>query len=472
MGSQFKRLKRYNAGWNVIRAAVLAAAVVLLLAGILLVAQKLRLFEGGIVPYIVAVVIGLVAGTLAWMSMRRSDLRLAEVIDEEHAMRERVQTMIAYQNEDSAMLQMQREDTERRLAEVKRAGVKAWSVGANVAALALAFAVFMTGLIMPAKAVEVPDERPTQPTEPNYEASPWQKSALEDLIEHVEDSEMVDSVKLPMVESLTQLRQMLDETVKVSVVRAKVIENMVQAYALTDAANSQDDMHKVLNMMSHKVGAYLCYCLGNLALDDFDEKMDMAEAILKGDLGAATSISEEILVVLQYSEYDNTDALYAAVEAFAAKMAEVGAAHSANNLVDARNFTGEAVYDLRTSAALALQQQWLNKEEAMYVVKTLAEIFSISSKEMPGDPDQEYELDTSEPPPEVEGSQGTGEMQYPSDDKVYDYKNNAHVIYHQIMDEYYKAMTNDAMDGKYSDEIEAFLRKYFGNLQTNNDEED
>ena len=72
----------------------------------------------------------------------------------------------------------------------------------------------------------------------------------------------------------------------------------------------------------------------------------------------------------------------------------------------------------------------------------------------------------------MEGAQGSGQMQYPSDDKVFDYENNLHVIYHEILDAYYKAMTNDAMDGKFSEEIEKFLREYFASLQTNKDDEE
>ena len=475
MGSQFKRLKRYNATWNLIRAVVLAVATALLLAGILLVLHKLRIVQVGVVFYILAVAAGGAAGVAAWLLMRRSDLHLAEVIDQEHAMRERVQTMIAYRNEDSAMLQMQREDTERRLTEVKRAGVRAWNVGVHAGALALAFVVFMTGLIMPAKAVQTDPGTKPQATEPIYEASPWQKAALEDLIEHVEASQMTDAVKTPVAASLTELRQLLDTPAKVSVVHAKIISAMQQAYTLTDEANSNDDMHKVLSLMSHKVKAYLSYCLGNLALEDYDEKMDMAQSILMNEiqLGEAnlTAMGQEIQAVLQFSDYDSTDSLYAAVEAFGNEITAAGAAQDKSNIVDAKQLTGEAIYNLRTNAALALNQQWLTKEEALYVVKTLAEIFSISGDEIPGDPDREYELDTSEPPPDTGGSQGTGEMQYPSDDKVFDYENNTHVPYPEILKEYLQNMTNDAMDGKFSDEIEAFLRKYFGNLQTNNDED-
>lgn len=472
MGSEFKRLRRFNGLWTTIRALTFAVSAFMLLEGIFLLLGKMQILQLGLLGAVISLAAAAAVGALAFLMIRKSDLRLAEKIDSEQKMRERVQTMVAYRDDEGAVAQLQRADTEQRLKAVRKVGIKFYGIVLHSVMLAVAFCVFAVGMVLPAKAVAGPTTPSTQPTEADYVASEWQKAALEELIEHVDDSEMVEDVKTTMVTGLTQLRQMLDVPTKVSVVRSTVIKNMNDAYTLVDEANSNDDIHKVLSMMSHKVKAYLCYCLGNLLLEDYDEKMDMAETILKSDSAAAASIAAEITAVLKYSDYDNTDALYAAVEAFGFKMAEAGVASEANDLVGTRNLIGEAIYDLRSNASLALTQQWLNKEEAMYIVKTLSEIFAISDKEMPGDPDQEYPLDTSEPPPEVEGSQGTGEMQYPSDDKVYDYKNHAHVIYHQIMDEYYKAMTNDAMDGKFSDEVEAFLRKYFGNLQTDNDEED
>ena len=41
---------------------------------------------------------------------------------------------------------------------------------------------------------------------------------------------------MPMVDNLTQLRQLLDTPVRVSQVQAKVVENMALAFALTNEA--------------------------------------------------------------------------------------------------------------------------------------------------------------------------------------------------------------------------------------------
>lgn len=441
----------------------------LLLAGVFLLLDKLRLLQLGAIGFVIGAVGGVAVGIVMLLVLRKTDLHLAEKIDREQKMRERVQTMVAYQDDDGAVVQLQRQDTEERLKQVRSVGMHPHNIVMHAAVFVVAFAVFMVGLILPAKAVAGPTVPPTQPTEPLYEASPWQKAALDELIEHVQDSAMVDAVKAPVAEELTQLRQLLDTPVRVSVVRANVIEAMSNAYRITDENNSHDDMHQVLSLMSHKMRAYLCYCLGNLALEDYDEKMDMAQALLQNDLnsGVATfsGVGAEVLAALKMFEFDTEDALYLAVQTFGNEMTAAGAAQDQNNVVDSKRLMGEAIYNLRVNAEAALNQQWLNKEEALYVVKTLAEIFAISPNETPRDPDREYPLDTSETPPDVGGGGGDGIMEYPSDDKVYDYKNNQHVAYFEILQEYYDAMANDAMDGKFDPELEEFIRKYFGNLQ-------
>lgn len=473
MGNEFQRLKRQNGTWVLIRALGFGLAGFLLSAGVMLLGQKMRLLQTGVVGYILCLLVAVAVAAAAYFLLRRSDMRLAEKIDKEQKLRERVQTMVAYQNDDGPVAQLQRQDTENRLKQVRGVGVNACNLAAQVAVLAVSFVVFMVGIILPAEAVqEGPATQPT-PTEPFYEASEWQKAALEELIEHVGQSQMEQTLQMPIVDNLTQLRQLLDTPVRVSQVQVKVVESMALAYALTNEANSHDDMHKVLSMMGQEVGAYLSYCLGNLTVENFDEMMAMAEALLKqNNYENLGKIAAEVVTVLTYSEYDSEDALYAAVETFGQELTAAAQALENKNLVDARRLTGEAIYNLRSGAALALEQQRLNKEETLYVVNTLAEIFSISGSLIPKDPDRTYELDTSEPPPEMEGAQGSGQMQYPSDDKVFDYENNLHVIYHEILDAYYKAMTNDAMDGKFSEEIEKFLREYFASLQTNKDDEE
>ena len=144
MGTEFLRLKRKHTVWRVLRMVMTALAAGMLVAGAMLVFFKLTSTNGQLLLCLgaggAAVV---VTAVLVWLAMRRSDLRSAEQIDREHQLKERVQTMIAFRNEESAMLQMQREDTESKLKEVKSYGVHAGGVVAHIGALVLAVAVLI-----------------------------------------------------------------------------------------------------------------------------------------------------------------------------------------------------------------------------------------------------------------------------------------------------------------------------------------
>ena len=59
MGSEFKRLRRYNATWTLIRAVILGASVFLLTSGIFLLLDKLEIVRLGVVGFLVGLVAGL-----------------------------------------------------------------------------------------------------------------------------------------------------------------------------------------------------------------------------------------------------------------------------------------------------------------------------------------------------------------------------------------------------------------------------
>ena len=111
MGTQFKRLKQYNATWTVVRALAFGVSAFLLLSGVFLLLDKLRLLQLGAISFVIGAAGGIAVGIAMLLILRKTDLRLAEKIDREQKLRERVQTMVAYQEDDGAVVQLQRQDT-------------------------------------------------------------------------------------------------------------------------------------------------------------------------------------------------------------------------------------------------------------------------------------------------------------------------------------------------------------------------
>lgn len=466
MGKEFGRLKRYNATWTMLRALALGIAIVLLLAGLALVLDKLHVVEGNIVFYIIAAAAGVAIGAAYWLLQRRNDLRLAEKIDEEHHLRERVQTMVEFRDQETAMLQVQREDTEARLKAVRGFGQKKLTLAAHFAALAVAFAVFMVGVMLPVQAVP----QPPKPTEPPFEASEWQKAALVELIAHVEASDMIATAKEPVIAELWELRDALDTKLTTKNVQALVIEVIRFTYATTDTVNSNDDIHDIiLRKVDHDQADELAYALG--AINNKGREADIAtigtelakEEMLPSIKGLAIMLTD----ALSISVFDGTDPLYAAVASFAAQLHLVGDAESAEDLEKAQNLLGTAINELKNDANIALTQQDLTKDECMHVVDELCKIFAIPANMRPSDPDEDYSQTSDKEYNESGGGAGTGEMQYAGKDEVYDHESDAYTAYGKLLtDRYYPLMSSKLQDGALPEELLEYIKNYYNELLT------
>ena len=107
------------------------------------------------------------------------------MLDSELALNERVETMQQYKNEDSALLRLQREDSEAALSAMPTARLRfkrAW----------LYIAVFILGAAMLTASFffKKEDDPPVIIPEPAFELSGFQEKALLDLALEIESSDM------------------------------------------------------------------------------------------------------------------------------------------------------------------------------------------------------------------------------------------------------------------------------------------
>lgn len=475
MGTEFLRLRRKNALWRFGRAMLTGMAVALLLAGGLMIFFKLTSTNGRMVlSAAVGAGAGLLAAVIRWLSMRRSDLRAAEQIDSEHNLKERVQTMIEFRDQDSVMLQLQRQDTEQKLQSVSKYGVTVRSQLGHFAMVVLATAVLLCGLILPARA----EVEPPVYVEPEYDASAWQIASLEELIVHVRESNMAEPAKGETVTQLQELRKALDGNITVSAFKAKVIEVISNVYACTDRTNSNDDMHDVISAIDHDITSDLAYvagCLDNLEfgadVEDIGYQLGLEEnQPIIGELSQqiAAQLDKIPTDYVPDNSYTEEDALYRALVNFAQGLQDVAALVESGAEKDAvSGRLGEVVHGLKSEANLALEQQTATKKECVYVVETLCDIFAISPAECPPDPDPTYSKKVDDDTVgDVGGGAGPGDMQYAGDEQVYDYKQDTHVSYTEVVSEYYAAMIQASLEGELSEEMIEFILKYFSQLYT------
>ena len=221
----------------------------------------------------------------------------------------------------------------------------------------------------------------------------------------------------------------------------------------------------------HEQSDELAYALGAIGNKDREGHIAaIGEVLAQDDMlptlkGLALMLEEALTGVVGF---DEKDPLYAAVATFAQELHLAGDAEAAENPEEARKNLGVAVNNLKNAANLALTQQDLTKEECVYVVDTLCDIFAISASQRPADPDESFDqINNNNPPPASDGGAGPGDMQYAGKDQIYDYQKDEYDLYGKLMDErYYPLMRNKLKDGSLPEEMIEFIQNYFNELQT------
>ncbi len=470
MSMEFARLRRYNAARVVFRAVALGLATCLLPVGILLMLQKWNTLPVQAWYYAVAVGAGLAVGGLTFLLLRRKDLRLAEQLDREFGLKERVQTMVAFRNEDSAMLRIQREDTENRLHQITAFGAKKATMAMHAAALALGVVVFAVGLILPAKAVVAPTQ-----TRPPYVVTNWQEDAMRELIAYTEKSGMSDSAKEKVVAQLDKLLKELLDGVAVEDMKPTVLGAVNQIYTVNDEANSFDSISEAVELLRDERKTIVQEIFGdvnnnNSAKLQADTEKLRAELAKEERLESLNGFGSDLGSILEgIGSFNEEDALYAAAVKLAKDMQQIGADYKETlDVGTAQDRLGVACNELCNAAGPALAQQKTNRQVTEHVVRELANIFDISEAELPQDPEEAAPEQNQETEPNP-GGIGPGEMQYAGEDAVYDYKNNVNVKYGEVISEYYAAAYEKLTSGKVDEDVKKFIQDYFGILHDSED---
>ncbi|MBR5616150.1 MAG: hypothetical protein IKW66_04955, partial [Clostridia bacterium] len=124
--------------------------------------------------------------------------------------------------------------------------------------------------------------------------------------------------------------------------------------------------------------------------------------------------------------------------------------------------------------SLALSWQGINRTTTDTVNNELMSIFGIAWNELPDElkypdneeastEDNEYEEKEDEIYGE-DGGKGSGEVIYGSDDAIYYPKDETHVKYGDVIDEYNGQKVTDMQERPLSDELKSFIDKYFSDL--------
>lgn len=215
MSPKFNQFKTKMTIEVLVRALLISLSVGLLLAGGAFIAIKVtgfdtsKYFSAGETDLTALVIAGagvLVAAALfclIFFPFRPSDKKVAKRLDEELGLNEKVQTMVAYRDQTSAIHEIQREDTINILSAKPTKALKFKTPILLICAFALTAAVFTTSQVLPKKEIEISHQQ--KPEDPPYVVSTWQQEALVELIKYVKESEATNDAKKYLVHNLESL---------------------------------------------------------------------------------------------------------------------------------------------------------------------------------------------------------------------------------------------------------------------------
>lgn len=465
----FRRLKR-----KVVRGAVIRAILFGLSLGVITVAalwfiSKMTMKDVDLIRFgLIGGGVALIACGIMMAILIPGRKRLARKLDTSLGLGEKVQTMVAFRDQEGAMLTMQREDTERILRAAPRRKVKGactWLF----ALLPLLACLAMAGTILvPAK--EPP--APVPPVEKNWMLKQWDEQALKDLIREVQASDMEEEPKMEVVTQLETLLKRLKTIRKEPLMKETVIKTIENIHTIVADHNTYDQVAVVTVNAPAEAIRDLGRSLNTLETVVVADSMQGIRAELMADDSVThaglfvTAIRQSITQATTAQGVPADNQVLVAMEALAAALETNFTAESVPTENEIANLIEKHTDELNA----ALQVQATNEQIEQYTIQELMAIFGISREELPesitekvelNDPEGEYAKPDDDKDTSTSGGKGNGEQVFGNNDTIYDPDSEKHVPYGTVINDYYAKITEMIVDGATPEEIEDALGDYF-----------
>ena len=476
MRSGFKRFRRKINRGAFFKSLMLGLSVGLLSAALVLLLGKLNVIDDSIILALAVgggVFVAVFIPTLIILTPRKKTA--ARLMDKEMKLGEKAETMIAFLKSDSEMAELQRRKAEGLLSRLPSDFYTVKRLWVYFVTLLLSLALCSFAYLVPDKQVPPPEPPPETP----FELTEWQETALLNLIEYVEESELCDTAKASVTAELEQLLEELRRATLDKQMRALVIGAIKNINTAIDTANSFDEITDELKLSGISATLALAEAIGTPSAAVPTEKFIALRALLAE--GEVTEINSVIVmlgtdVAITLGRISSrSDSLSDALESFSDGLFDIS-----DNLSDYDGQSLQVAIDslfesFKISLGAALAEQSTNEEVGLYTVNRLMEIFGITASELPPEVEEEIKRPGSdneedEPPEEDEeqkgdsGGYGSGDMVYGSDDVIYYPDEERYVQYGEVINEYHAKITEKILAGEIPPELAASIQKYFDGL--------
>lgn len=488
MSENFLKFKRRLNGLRIAGAAMIGASCGFASGGVWLILTKLAVL--GFEPLsslFIGVGVAMIVGGLLFLLGGRSDKWLAEELDSKFGLKARVQTMVAYREEEGEMISLQRQDTDSALSDIPIRSYKFKGLWIYILAILLSAAVLAVGFILPDMRGYTPPEEVIP-----FELTEIQEAGLNELIRYIEGSEMEEEFRTPIADELRALLAKLREIDTQKDMRAALAESMALIMAVTYDSSTATEM---LNALWDTKDIYFRHLAKVLDTSywtspdwsDYAEKATEYVATLMGEndesenavVGAARlklaldSMSRKLESTLASSELAEDDEMYLAVNNLfcdeSAGLALILEEIDSLSDEEAREALEDSLNAMSEELFAAISLNKVNASTGEYAMTRLASLFLV--------PVPEFERPEFVKKNEsVDGSQsganddkqnggshgGVGEgATYGSSDLVLNPLTGNYEEYGKLIDKYYGIMYERLQGDSYTEEQKTAIRKYF-----------
>jgi hypothetical protein len=459
---QFQKFRRRALRFSLIKSTVFALSLGTSLFALLHLLAKRELI-GISTPIAIGIGLGaalLLFGVLLFLLLP-TGASVARELDATLSLGERVATMVAFEDQEGALLTLQREDTNERLSHVPLSALRYKRLPVTIAAVALACSLLIGALAVPALA----DTPPEDVIVDDYEKD-WRIASLLALIERIEkdtyaEAPLKDSLKANVNDLIDAVR----ETDKEAQMKAAAIlavrrtsalrQTHVSAYSFASAMAAREVLKPLARALKELDDEKL-----SEAIEDLCKTMTSADAI-------ASFLDVFSLSLTESGINTATDPLTKALHSFADALRTVadtgGGKSEAQDAADA----------LCALAFEILLQQSDNDKLIVVVESEIVSLFGITSDELlaegvepPKGSGDATDTPTTEPDDDITpgAGYGKGDKIAGTEDTVYDPDQKESVGLATIVDKYYAKF--DSMMDTLSEELRALAEKYFHRLNT------
>ncbi len=482
MDENFKRLKKKYLVYAILKSAAIGLSCGLVAVGVALLSVKLSSASFGILWYVlIGVGALLVGGVLSFVFLKPDDKYAARRLDGDYNLEERVQTSLEYAGASGAVVEMQRKDTESKLADLtmsKPAFSKIWQYFVVVI---IAVAVALAGIFVPGDPVGA---KPVYDDNTPREVTQFELVQLNELIENVRSSKLEDDIREDAVGELEGLVTDLADVHTEGALKRAVygtIDDIDALFAAIDSyrkitASLSGDGQNVCDFISDGAQAGETFGLldYNSVVTFYGVRHDSVTAAMERGLskfrlqtavsredGLATvlrSVVNSIRSALTASGLTQSDGLYAALDGFAIDLSFMQTDAAGNSVAEdvLLSNISTLIDEFAENIVIELTPQSYHYAMDTFISRRLQTIFGYEfelpdlptdeggSGEQGGNDDEEQGGDDRNPN-SPGGSIDSGEVQYGSNDEVYDPIEGRYVKYGELFAKYNELNNLDSL---------------------------